>query len=238
MCVIFIAHRVHTEYPLIVLANRDEFYERPTAAAGYWEDHPGIYAGRDLLAGGTWLGVAGGGRFAAVTNYREQNRPKGELSRGELVAGFLKCDQPVESYLQNVQAKANLYSGFNLIVGIAGRELFYFSNRTDDVRRLEPGSYGMSNHLLNSAWPKVTNGLSRFETIVSSGTVSKTDCFELLSDETLAADTELPNTGVELDRERSLSSILVRTPNYGTRSSTVVLFDNDNRFDFEERVYV
>jgi len=173
-----------------------------------------------------------------VTNYREQNRPKGELSRGELVAGFLKCDQPVESYLQNVQAKANLYSGFNLIVGIAGRELFYFSNRTDDVRRLEPGSYGMSNHLLNSAWPKVTNGLSRFETIVSSGTVSKTDCFELLSDETLAADTELPNTGVELDRERSLSSILVRTPNYGTRSSTVVLFDNDNRFDFEERVYV
>jgi len=238
MCVIFVAHRAHPKHPLLVLANRDEFYDRPTAAAAYWKDHPEIYAGRDLVSGGTWLGVANKGRFAAVTNYREPASPRGVRSRGELVADFLRSDIDAETYLQSVAAKADEYSGFNLLVGIANRELLYFSNRDNEIRRLGPGIYGLSNHLLNSDWPKVTNGLARFQTLVDGETISKADCFELLADETPAADGDLPATGVGVERERLLSPIFIRTPIYGTRSSTVLLVDNANNFDFNERVFV
>lgn len=237
MCIIFLANQVHPKYPLIVLANRDEFYERPTASAKHWDDHPQIYAGRDLVAGGTWLGVADGGRFAAVTNYREPAAPKGELSRGDLVADFLRSDDRIEEYLARVAPKAQLYSGFNLLAGHAGGDIYYLSNRPGDMRRLDPGIYGLSNHLLNTAWPKVTNGLARFEQLVAADSISIEDSFELLPDETLAADADLPETGVGIERERLLSSIFIRTPIYGTRSSTVVLFDSDLEFDFHERVF-
>ena len=236
MCVIFVANQVHPRYPLIVLANRDEFYDRPTAPAGRWIDHPNVYAGRDLLANGTWLGVADGGRFAAVTNYREANGPRGELSRGALVADFLRSDLSAERYFQHVASRAHLYSGFNLIAGHAGGEMFYFANRADGVRPLEPGIHGLSNHLLNTAWPKVTNGLAQFEQLVSKDSISVDECLALLTDETLAADEELPDTGIGLERERVLSPIFIRTPTYGTRSSTVVLFDNDREFHFTEKV--
>lgn len=237
MCIIFLANRVHPTYPLIVLANRDEFYARPTAAAGRWEDHPEIYAGRDLVAGGTWLGVTDGGKFAAVTNYREPGVPKGELSRGELVADFLKSDEHIEQYLARVQSRAERYSGFNLLAGHAGSDIYYFSNRLGGTRRLEPGIYGLSNHLLNTAWPKVTNGLARFEQLVAEDSISIDKSFELLADETLAADADLPETGVGIERERLLSSIFIQTPIYGTRSSTFVLFNNNFEFVFQERVF-
>lgn len=238
MCVIFVAHRVHSKHPLIVLANRDEFYDRPTAAAARWVDHPKIFAGRDLVAGGTWLGVTDDGRFAAVTNYREPGAPTGERSRGELVADFLISNLSSAEYLEQVSRHAGEYSGFNLIAGEAGRDLYYFSNRGQGIELLEPGIYGLSNHLLNTAWPKVASGTKRFIEIVSKEVISKHDCFELLSDETMAAEDELPDTGVGVERERLLSPIFIRTPVYGTRSSTVVLFDNDGGFDLEEKVFV
>jgi uncharacterized protein with NRDE domain len=229
---------VHPIYPLIVLANRDEFYDRPTNPAGHWQNHPQILAGQDLLAGGTWLGVTDEARFAAVTNYREPNPPKGQLSRGALVVDFLKSDERPAEYVERIRPTADLYSGFNLLFGIAGQEIHFFSNRQGSAQLLEPGVYGLSNHTLNTAWLKITRGMARFKELISYHLISKEDCFALLADETIAADEELPDTGVGTDRERQLSPIFIRTPNYGTRSSTIVLFDSDGRFDFEEKVFV
>lgn len=238
MCVLFIAYKHHPRYPLIVLANRDEFYDRPTAAAARWEDHPQVTAGRDLVGGGTWLGVADGGRFAAVTNYRDPSRPAGSLSRGKLVADFLAGSSPPSNYMSDIAEAANGYSGFNLVAGTID-ELHYFSNAANvPPRRLEPGIYGLSNHLLNTPWPKISNGIAAFEHLIASGELSKESAFDLLADETLAADDELPDTGVGLDRERILSPIFVRTPIYGTRSSTIVLAGPDGELTLNERVYI
>lgn len=241
MCVIFFAYDQHPKHPLVVLANRDEFYNRPTAAAARWVDHSHVTAGRDLVAGGTWLGVTDGGKFAAVTNFRDPHSLTGSLSRGRLVADFLIGEDSAEHHINKVANNSHRYAGFNLLAGeINGdrSELFYFSNRGDGVKKLEPGIYGLSNHLLNTAWPKVSTGIRRFSGVVEQPEISKADCFALLADATIAEDAELPDTGVGLERERLLSSIFIRTPGYGTRSSTVVLFDKDSGFEFEEKVFV
>ena len=241
MCVIFVAYRTHPKYPLIVLANRDEFYDRPTLPAASWQDHPNIYAGRDKIAGGTWLGVADGGRFAAITNYREPSASIGDISRGLLASEFLNTTTAAENYLRQTSENADRYSGFNLLIGefnASANELWYFSNRGAEPKRLKPGLYGLSNHLLNTSWPKVNRGLQGFAKIVSNAEIDKEDCFRLLSDETIALDEELPNTGVGIERERLLSPIFIRTPIYGTRSSTIVKVDNGFEIAFEEKVYV
>jgi uncharacterized protein with NRDE domain len=240
MCVIFFAFERHHDHPLIVLANRDEFYDRPTEPAHRWKDRPDIIAGRDLVAGGTWLGVTDGGRFAAVTNYREPASSPGPVSRGSLVRNFLESATSAERYMHAIESRCCDYSGFNLLAGELGprrRELYYYSNRGPGVQRLEPGIYGLSNHLLDTAWPKVANGTRRFAELVSGGNIAIEDCFRLLADETLAADGDLPDTGVGLDRERVLSPIFVSTPVYGTRGSTVVMRNNDLTWKFEERVF-
>ena len=237
MCVLFIAYRKHPRHPLIVLANRDEFYDRPTASAARWEDHPNVTAGRDLVAGGTWLGVAPGGRFAAVTNFRGPHRPNGAVSRGRLVADFLIGDAGAEEYIASVEHDADNYSGFNLVV--ADRDdLYYFSNAAEErAQRLAPGVYGLSNHLLNTPWPKVSSGLAAFERLIDNEEISKEAAFALLADETLAADNDLPDTGIGLDKERLLSSIFIHSPIYGTRSSTIVLADSDGNLELDERVF-
>lgn len=241
MCVIFFAYNQHPNHPLILLANRDEFYNRPTAGAARWPDQPYVTAGRDLVAGGTWLGVTDGGKFAAVTNFRDPNSLTGTLSRGRLVADFLIGEDAAEIHINKVANNSHRYSGFNLLAGeiSTGRnELFYFSNRGDGVEKLDPGIYGLSNHLLNTAWPKISTGIRRFSEIVEQPEISMDDCFALLADETVAEDVDLPDTGIGLTRERILSSIFIRTPGYGTRSSTVVLFREDSGFEFEEKVFV
>ena len=238
MCVIYLAYETHPDHPLILLANRDEFYDRPTAAAAYWEDHPQIYAGRDLVAGGTWLGITRGGRIAAVTNYRDQSAPKGNRSRGELVAEFLKSEESPAKYLGGVQQRALQYSGFNLIVGDlseSGDGLFYFSNGGNGTRRLEPGVYGLSNHLLDTPWPKVARGKDRFQELLTSPIDIET-LLGLLRDESLADDAELPDTGIGYEKEKALSAIFIKTPIYGTRSSSVVTFDRSLAGRLEERV--
>ena len=238
MCVLFIAHRFHPKHPLIVLANRDEFYDRPTAAATRWTDHPHVTAGRDLVGGGTWLGKSDGGRFAAVTNYRDPSRTEGTVSRGRLVADYLISDMEPAAYIQEVAEDRGEYSGFNLIVG-SSDELFYFSNAgPQPPERLKPGVYGLSNHLLNTPWPKVSNGLAAFERLISQEEFSREQGFALLADVTLAADPDLPDTGVGIERERILSPIFIRTPVYGTRSSTVVISDIGGQLELEERVFV
>lgn len=237
MCVLFIAYRKHPRHPLIVLANRDEFYDRPTAPAAKWDDHPQVTAGRDLVAGGTWLGIADAGRFAAVTNFRDPHRPNGSVSRGRLVADFLFGETAAEEYISTVALEAENYSGFNLVV--ADREdLYYFSNAAGEPpERLAPGIYGLSNHLLNTPWPKVSSGLAAFEQLIENEEISKEAAFALLADETLAADSELPETGIGIEKERLLSSIFIRSSIYGTRSSTLVLAGGDGNLELNERVF-
>jgi uncharacterized protein with NRDE domain len=241
MCVIYFAYNFHPDHPLVLIANRDEFYDRPTVAAVYWDDHPEIFGGRDLVGGGTWLGITRGGRIAAVTNYREPGAAKGSISRGDLVAGFLKSDTSPNDYLAQIGERKSDYSGFNLLVGEFSpqrNELFYFSNRGDGIKKIIPGVYGLSNHLLDTPWPKVRDGKSRFRDLINSSPLKTEPLFDLLTDESLAADAELPNTGIDYEREKALSAIFIKTPIYGTRSSTVVTFDNAFEGTLDERVFV
>jgi len=241
MCIIFLAYNIHPNYPLILLANRDEFYERKSAPAQIWKDSPEIFAGRDLVGGGTWLGITTRGRIAAVTNYREPGVPKGPVSRGDLVADFLRADLPPNEYLASVSNRNNDYSGFNLLVGEfshSRQDLYYFSNRCNGIRKLESGIYGLSNHLLDTPWPKVRKGTERFSQFVRLPELEKQALFDLLADESFADDADLPDTGVGYEIEKALSAIFIRTPVYGTRCSTVVTFDDLFEGSLEERVFV
>jgi uncharacterized protein with NRDE domain len=238
MCLILFAYKTHPRHKLILAANRDEFYDRPTAGAQFWVDDPNIFGGRDLVQGGTWLGVTRTGRLAAVTNFRDPGQPKGNLSRGALVSDFLRGDQSVTSYLENVKKNADDYTGFNLLVGDFGRgkdELAYFSNRGQEIKILGAGIYGLSNALLDSDWPKVISGKRSLARIVAENEeISPDEVFKILQDRAFALDQELPETGVGLERERILSPCFIETPIYGTRSTSVVLVGHDNSFNFLE----
>ncbi|NNE68133.1 MAG: NRDE family protein [Pyrinomonadaceae bacterium] len=241
MCVIFVSYKQREDYPLIIAANRDEFYDRPTAAATRWEDYPKIYAGRDLVSKGTWLGVNDDGRFAAVTNFRDPDQNRGNSSRGALVADFLKKAIDVEDYLEGIRKRGADYTGFNLLAGefdpSTGR-LMYFSNRKSEPEELTPGVYGLSNHLLDTPWPKVVKGKAKFNSVLSSTNIDKEALFRLLEDREMAHDDDLPDTGVGIDRERFLSPIFIKTPIYGTRCSTVLTFDKKGTWDLDEKVWV
>jgi uncharacterized protein with NRDE domain len=238
MCVIFFALGQHPKYPMILLANRDEFYDRPTARAQVWEDFPEIFAGRDLVHGGTWLGITKRGRFAAVTNYRDPSAPPGKFSRGELVGDFLKNNEPVEDYLQKTQNRAADFSGFNLLVGEINsnlRTVGYYSNREGKVKILAPGVYGLSNHLLDTPWRKVEKGKAELTRLLQNGEPEKTKLLEILGDKTFAADADLPATGIGFEREKLLSAIFIETPIYGTRSSSLVLVNQDYEISLDEQ---
>ena len=235
MCLILLALDTHPDYSLVVAANRDEFYDRPTASATFWDQAPAVLAGRDLRAGGTWLGIDRRGRLAAVTNYR-QGRREAEVprSRGRLVSDYLTSGADGRDYIARVERDAALYNGFNLIAGDA-RALFYYSNREGTVRELGSGVYGLSNHLLDSPWPKVTAGKGGLSALLAGGGDLLPDLFALLADRRMAADDLLPRTGVSPEWERLLSSAFIASRDYGTRSSTVVLIGRDGRAVFVER---
>ncbi len=237
MCLIAIAYRVHPEYPLIIAANRDEFYTRPTAPIGFWPDHPQILAGRDLQGHGTWLGVTRTGRIAAVTNYREpQVTPGAGRSRGFLVSDYLAGNALPETYLRQVAEQRTAYGGFNLVVGGPG-PLWWYSNRNGGIVKIAAGIHAISNHLLNSPWPKVEQIKSGFsELLTRADRIEPEAVFNaLLTDRTPVPDDQLPNTGVGLTWERILSPPFVISDIYGTRSSSVILVDRDNSVVFWER---
>jgi len=221
MCLILVAWQSHPDYPLVVAANRDEFYARPTADAGLWPDDPRILGGRDLEAGGTWLAVRADGRFAAVTNVREPGAPKGSRSRGGLTRDFLVDDARPGDYAAAIDG--SLYSGFNLLVADRD-ELWYRSNRDGAARRLAPGIYGLSNHLLDTPWPKLTSARARFAEALLHLPDSE-PFFAILADDEIVPDHALPATGVSLEWERRLSAIFVKSEEYGTRASTVLTVD-------------
>ena len=238
MCLILLAYDVHPEYRLILAANRDEFYDRPTLPLAFWKDHPDILAGRDLKSGGTWLGISRSGRFSAVTNYREPGGPKLDaLSRGHLVSGFLSGDSPSQAYLEAVSAVGPTYSGFNLIVGDA-LGLYYYSNRGPGIHKLERGWYGLSNHLLNTPWPKVEKGIALLKSaVLDSGPVNMDPVFHLLKNGDVPPDDRLPDTGVGMEWERILSPMFIQSPGYGTRSLSVLLIDRNGSVQIAEQTF-
>lgn len=236
MCLIFLSLKSHSSYKLIVAANRDEFYNRKTADADYWQDYPHVLGGRDLDAGGTWLGMSKAGKISMVTNFRDFKNIKTQApSRGHLVSDYLIGNDTPETFLQKLVPHANRYNGFNLINGSA-EELWYFSNYGHGMQRLVPGVYGLSNHLLETPWPKVKMIKKRMGEIINRHFTSA-DLFEGLYNEETAADEFLPDTGIGLEKERALSSMFIKSPGYGTRSSTVILVDHDDHVSFTERVY-
>ncbi len=236
MCLIFLSLKQHKNYKLIVAANRDEFYNRKTAAADFWSDHPEVVGGRDLEAGGTWLGLNKNGKISMITNYRDpKNIDPNAPSRGMLVSNFLLERADGREYLEALMPVAKKYNGFNLICGNTDR-LYYFSNYREGITEMESGLFGLSNHLLDSPWPKVVKGKKMMEQVLQTDFEPK-DLFALLYNEKVASDDLLPETGVGLERERALSAMFIKSPGYGTRCSSVVLVDNDNKISFSERVY-
>jgi uncharacterized protein with NRDE domain len=239
MCLILLAHRVHPGYPLVFAANRDEFYDRPTAAAEFWPDATQVLAGRDLRAGGTWMGVTRQGRWAAVTNYRDPPvaRPAGP-SRGGLVAEFLSGESSAADYASEVTQRAKEYDGFNLLVGDA-EAMFYFGNRDGRLRPLPAGIYGLSNHLLDTPWPKVKRGKRALAALLAGGDrLGPEALFALLYDTEIAPREELPDTGIGDEWERVLSASFIATAAYGTRSSTALLIDRAGMVTFVERSFL
>jgi uncharacterized protein with NRDE domain len=238
MCLILLALQSHPKYTLILAANRDEFYDRPTAQAGFWGEAPELLAGKDLKAGGTWLGVTRRGRIAAVTNYRDPASNKEDApSRGKLVTDFLLNPHPPEAYLGQLMSGADRYNGFNILFGEKGG-LIWFSNRGEAPRHLAPGIYGVSNRLLDTPWPKIERGKKGLRRWLSeTNALNPEALFRLLNDHEIADDQNLPDTGVGLERERMLSPIFITSPIYGTRSSTLLFMDSEDQVTFIERTF-
>lgn len=238
MCLILLAWRAHPEYPLVFAGNRDEAYDRPSAQAGFWRDEPATFGGRDLEKGGTWLALSLSGRIAAVTNYRERPAVRSApRSRGELAARFLSGNDDPHRYLERVARSAADYAAFSLIVG-DGERLSYYSNRSGNIQDLPAGVHGLSNHLIDTPWPKVVSGKQRLGRLLGADEMQlAAGSFEILLDRTPAPDGGLPDTGVGLQRERELSPLFVAGDRYGTRASTVVLIRRDGAVLFIERSF-
>ena len=238
MCLIVFAWQVVPDMPLVVAANRDEFYARASAPAAWWEDHPHVYAGRDLQGGGTWLGVARNGRFAALTNIRAPSEKNLEApSRGALVANYLAGQATAQEYIADITNDAATFNGFNLLVGDCNQLIWFSNKKGADSRNgqpLAPGIYGLSNDQLDSPWPKVIRTKAQFASLLFQG-APEAAFFDMLSDTARAPDYRLPKTGVSIELERLLSAVCIDSPTYGTRSSTVVRLSADQTVALNEQ---
>lgn len=236
MCLITFAHRAHSEFPLLVAANRDEYYDRPTAGIHFWDERPELAAGRDLAAGGTWMGITRSGRFAAITNHRNPpSTPAAPRSRGLLTLDFLAGSEEPGDYLAGLAAQGGQYAGFNLVVG-QGEDLWYFSNIEGKPRRLASGVYSLSNGLLDSGWPKQRSAERRLAELlgrdIDHGLLEQT-----VNDRAPSEDAHLPDTGIGLELERALSSQFIVMPRYGTRATTTLAIHESGGVEMIEREY-
>ncbi len=238
MCLLILAYQCRDDYPLIIAANRDEFLERPTLPLDFWPEQSDVLAGRDLKAGGTWMGLHRSGRLAAITNFREPDRFRPEApSRGHLVSDFIGGDLEAAAYLEGLSHEGQRYNGFNLIAGRM-HALFYYGNRDAAPRPIEAGIHGLSNHLLNTPWPKVERARKAMAAIVEQEAPPAPEALlGLLQDRYQPPDRDLPVTGVTLAWERVLAPAFIRSPTYGTRSSSVLLMAADGRTQFIERTF-
>ncbi len=237
MCLILFGFRAHRHFPLVVAANRDEHYSRPAAPAAFWDDHSDIYGGRDLEKGGTWMGINCNGRFAAITNYREgQSGAVAPRSRGELVSGFLTGSESAPDFFCTAAQSAHDYNPFSMIAGDL-HTLHFYSNRGNGITPVMPGMHGLSNHLLDTPWPKVIAGTA---VIAATRDQDEPDAisaalFAVLADRGAAQDTQLPHTGIDRQRERELSPPFISGEHYGTRTSTVLLIHASGDVFFHEK---
>lgn len=238
MCLILFSYNSHSKYKLVVAANRDELYARPTAQANFWPDHPHVLAGRDLQANGTWMGINKFGQLAMLTNYRDLTFIKPDAkSRGHLVADFLigtKAD--TKDYLLRLSQNDDQFNGYNIILGTT-KTLCYHSNVIGAPREIKNGIYGLSNHLLDTPWPKVEWGKEKLRAALRKEEPDIEELFSTLYSDIKAPDHLLPDTGIGLEMERLLSSVFIKSPDYGSRCSTVLLVDNNDRWRFYERTY-
>lgn len=237
MCLLVLAWRVHPRYPLVVAANRDEYHERPAAPLAPWPAPLQILAGRDLRAGGTWLGLDRRRRFGVVTNFREMQRPQaGAPSRGGLIPAFLRSPRSPAEFFAALEGDAATYSGFNLLLADAD-SLWYGCNRaTPFARALVPGVHGLSNEFLDTPWPKLERVRARFRNWLADDASGTAGLLALLNDRTRVADDGLlPETGVTREWERVLSAPFVQHPDYGTRASTVLLLQADGTLQLTEQ---
>jgi uncharacterized protein with NRDE domain len=233
MCLVLVAWHGNLQIPCVIAANRDEFHARPTAPAHWWESEPPILAGQDLEAGGTWLGVTRRGRFAALTNYRDPElRRAGTPSRGSLVTSILQSDEDAAQILDRLRRVGAAYNGFNVMFS-DGQRLGIYESVRGDGRELGPGIYGLSNHLLDTPWPKVRHAKTRLSEALSELTDSRA-ALALLRDQEPAPDEQLPRTGVSLEWERLMSSAFVCAADYGTRCSTLLRIDQRRHACFDE----
>lgn len=247
MCLILFLYEVHPEYRLILGANRDEFYERPTAPLSCWREGTAasaansapILAGRDLRGGGTWMGMTLAGRFAALTNFRDPSSNRSDApSRGTLVREFLELrDRPLAS-LERIAKAGAAYNGFNLLAGDRTGGLYCCSNRRPDIEALKPGVHGLSNRFLDTPWPKVERGKAALARVGENRHIDPEAVLEILADRERPADDLLPDTGVGPAWERVLSPVFITSPTYGTRSSSVLLAGRDGKVDFVERTFI
>jgi len=237
MCLVLFACHCHPKYKLVVAANRDEFYERPALRAAFWPNNPDILGGRDLREGGTWMGLTKEGRFAVLTNYRDPSRFKADRkSRGHLVQNYLSSKIDPPAYIETLGNNTTDYNGFNLLLGSI-QTLFYYSNQTGSIRSLDAGVHGLSNALLDDPWPKVAKGKTTLEGIIHNESFVTEDLFKMMADQKQPDDRDLPQTGVGLEMERILGPAFVTSPNYGTRVTTLLLADHQNRVEYYERSF-
>ncbi len=236
MCLLVFAWNVHPRYRLIFAGNRDEFHDRPAAPMAWWHDDAHILGGRDLQAGGTWLAVSRSGRFGVVTNFRDMQRPlAGAPSRGTLITRYLGGESDGRQFMRELTTTAGDYGGFNLLL-TDEQAMVYASNRAPEFsRELSAGVHGLSNHLLDTAWPKLELTRDRFKRLIASDEPPFEGLFEMLNDRAPAQDHLLPNTGVGPEWERLLSSPFIVSDRYGTRCSTVVRIGHDGRVEIRER---
>ncbi len=237
MCLIAFAWRVRADAPLLLVANRDEFHARPSAAAQFWDDAPGVFAGRDLTAGGTWIGMGRQGRFAAVTNIRDPQSKAGAAprSRGELTADFLRLDMPAEHYLSEIAGRIDEYQGFNLLIG-DGQSLWYLHGEAGSTpRALDPGIYGLSNAALDVPWPKLRLARDRLAELTSQAALPAAgDLGRCVASRELARAEELSEFGDSM--LPALSAQFIVTPGYGTRCQTTLRYLADGKRElFETR---
>ncbi len=235
MCTVLFAYKEHPKYPLIILSNRDESYQRPSLHAHHWKHNPLIFGGIDLKAGGTWLAVSKKARFAFITNYRDLSKENdGRISRGFLPRDYLLSELNPYEYMQSIQANKEAYNPFNLIVGDMNT-LYYYSNVQDMIVPIQKGYYGLSNGLLGESWPKVNRGVCELESATLHSEIAIEDFFNILSNTHTYDFSILPKTGIDADLEEALSSIFIALDQYGTRYQSIVLIDQESQITFYEK---
>jgi uncharacterized protein with NRDE domain len=236
MCLLVLAYGVDPERPVVLAANRDEHYARPSSAVAAWADEPDIVAGRDLSQGGTWLGLTRRGRFAALTNFRHGGPRAGARSRGDVVLEYLRSSLSPEHYVAQLASYSEQFGGFSVIVGDLAHEPYYFSNHGNVTQPLPPGIYGLSNQWLDDPWPKVTRAKQRIGALVAARASAEQLC-DAMDDRDQPVDAQLPDTGVGIELERILAPIFIAGESYGTRAVTALLIDAEQRALLYERSY-